>query len=149
MKKLLLLVIMLFAFSSVSAGTITSIQKTETADIGMDLNSIQVVRYNPPFYIIQVTEGQKNYATGKLGAANVQYFYDYKNQTIKTKWLNSYTSDNGTTFTKDEYTDTSLREVKPQTVAYFMANYAFFKAYGMFFSKDLQDRYGTTDPLTK
>lgn len=144
----MILALALFPIVSFAADTnFISIFKNDTVTVYMDMNNIQVIRYEPPYYIIQEQELHKNFGKGLYGTRFVQYFYDYNKQTIKMKYLQSYTNDGTHSWNEDEYLDTSIREVPKDTAAYMIANYAFYKSYGMFFSKELQEKYGTFDPI--
>ena len=128
---------------------IVGISKNMEFTIGIDTNSINVIRYDPPYYIISVDEYHQNFSKGLLGARKAQYFYNYKTREMETKTLKQYTSDGSSNFTEDEYYNTDLRPVREGTMAYLIGNYVFYKAYGMYFSKELQDQYGNRDVLKK
>lgn len=151
MKKLivLLLLVLCIPIAVFADGNrhIVGITKNMEYNVGIDTNSIKVVRYQPPFYIINVDEYHQNFSKGLLGARHAQYFYDYEKQEIETKTLSQYTSDGSSEFVEDEDYNTELRLVRKDTMGYLIANYVFYKAYGMYFSKELQDQYGKSDVL--
>ena len=131
MKKLLvlLLLVLCIPIAVFADGNrhIVGITKNMEYNVGIDTNSIKVVRYQPPFYIINVDEYHQNFSKGLLGAR--------------------HTSDGSSEFVEDEDYNTELRLVRKDTMGYLIANYVFYKAYGMYFSKELQDQYGKRDVL--
>ena len=153
MKKLvvLLLLVLCIPLAVFANGNrnIVGIVKNMEYNVGIDTNSIKVVRYQPPYYIINVDEYHQNFKDGILGARHAQYFYDYDKREMETKTLSQYTSDGSSEFVEDEYYNTDLQPVREGTMAYLVGNYVFYKAYGMYFSKDLQDQYGNRDALKK
>lgn len=153
MKKLVVLLLFVlcipFAILANDNRNLVGIAQNMEFNIAIDTNSIKVVRYQPPYYIINVDEYHQNFKDGILGARHAQYFYDYEKQKLETKTLNQYTSDGSSDFVEDEYYNTDLQPVREGTMAYLVGNYVFYKAYGMYFSKELQNQYGNSDVLKK
>lgn len=153
MKKLVVLLLFILciplAILANDNRNLVGIAQNMEFNIAIDTNSIKVVRYQPPYYIINVDEYHQNFKDGILGARHAQYFYDYEKQKLETKTLSQYTSDGSSDFVEDEYYNTDLQPVREGTMAYLVGNYVFYKAYGMYFSKELQNQYGNSDALKK
>ncbi len=153
MKKLVVLLLLVLciplAIFANDDRNIVDVARNMEYNVGIDVNSIKVVRYQPPFYIINVDEYHQNFKDGLLGARHAQYFYDYDKQEIEMKTISQYTSDGASDFVEDEYYNKDLRPVSRDSIGYLIGNYVFYKAYGMYFSKELQDQYGTRDVLKK
>lgn len=153
MKKLVVLLLFVLciplAIFANDNQNIVAITHNMEVSVGIDVNSIKVARYEPPYYIINVTEYHKNFAKGLWGMRESQYFFDYDKREIQTKTLKQYTSDGSSPFTEDEYYNTDLRTASDGSLAYLIGNYIFYKSYGMYFSQELQDKYGKTDVLKK
>ena len=153
MKKLVVLLLLMLciplAIFANDNRNIVGISHNMEVTVGIDLNSIKVIRYEPPYYVINVTEYHKNFAKGLLGMRESQYFFDYDKQEIQTKTLKQYTSDGSSNFVEDEYYNTDLRTAQKDSLAYLIGNYIFYKSYGMYFSQELQDKYGKSDVLKK
>ena len=153
MKKLVVLLLLVLciplAIFANDTRNVVGISHNMEVSVGIDLNSINVIRYEPPYYIVNVTEYHKNFAKGLWGMRTSQYFFDYNKQEIQTKTLKQYTSDGSSDFVEDEYYNTDLRTAQKDSLAYLIGNYIFYKSYGMYFSKELQDQYGNRDVLKK
>lgn len=151
MKKLLLFFICLFCIPTAIFASdnrnIVVIAHNVKVTVGIDLNSVNVIRYDPPYYVINVFEYYEDYSKGLLGARQAQYFFDYNTREIQRKTLNQYTSDGSTDFEEVEDYDTDLQMVSKDTGAYIIGNYLFYKAYGMYFSKEMQEKYLGRDVL--
>lgn len=151
MKKLFLLFVCLFCIPTAIFASdnrnIVVIAHDVKATVGIDLNSINVIRYEPPYYIINVHEYYKDFSKGLLEARQAQYFFDYNKREIQMKTLKRYTSDGSTNFEEVESYDTDLQMVPKGTGAYLIGNYLFYKAYGMYFSKEMQEKYLGRDAL--
>ena len=88
MKKLFLL-LMIFSLCTISAFAVSldelrnsperykHISADQTLDGYIEIPSINVTRYNPPYYIINATIYTVDYETNTIGKADATFFYDY------------------------------------------------------------------------
>ena len=51
------------------------------------MNTIQSVRYDPPYYIIRATVVTYDYANNTVQGYDNNFFYNFKAQTVKTQTL--------------------------------------------------------------
>ena len=179
MKKLFLL-LMIFSLCTISAFAVSldelrnsperykHISADQTLDGYIEIPSINVTRYNPPYYIINATIYTVDYETNTIGKADATFFYDYNRS---SEVLNKKISDNMLIFDEQEKNsgiqwkmtgltgynfDGSIYkpylqinptnpEFAPDTatfisLAYIAATYSFYKAYNMYFNP-LADQY--------
>lgn len=59
----------------------------DTTESYLDLNTIQSVRYDPPYYIIRATVITYDYAHNTVQGYDNNFFYNFKAQTVKTQTL--------------------------------------------------------------
>ena len=63
----------------------------DTTESYIDMNTIQSVRYDPPYYIIRATVVTYDYANNTVQGYDNNFFYNFKAQTVKTQTPVSYT----------------------------------------------------------
>ena len=88
MKKLFLL-LTIFSLFSMSAFAVSLdelrnspekyklVYSDSTSDHYVEIPSINVTRYNPPYYIINATMYMAEYETNIIGKTDTTFFYDY------------------------------------------------------------------------
>ena len=59
----------------------------DTTESYIDMNTIQSVRYDPPYYIIRATVVTYDYANNTVQGYDNNFFYNFKAQTVKTQTL--------------------------------------------------------------
>lgn len=59
----------------------------DTTESYLDMNTIQSVRYDPPYYIIRATVVTYDYANNTLQGYDNNFFYNFKSQSVKTQTL--------------------------------------------------------------
>lgn len=59
----------------------------DTTESYIDMNTIQSVRYDPPYYIIRATVVTYDYANNTLQGYDNNFFYNFKSQSVKTQTL--------------------------------------------------------------
>lgn len=59
----------------------------DTTESYIDMNTIQSVRYDPPYYIIRSTVVTYDYANNTVQGYDNNFFYNFKAQTVKTQTL--------------------------------------------------------------
>lgn len=140
----------------------------QTLDEYVEIPSINVTRYNPPYYIINATFYTVEYETNTIAKVDSTFFYDYNRS---SEVLNKKISDNMLIFDEQEknsgiqwkmtgltgynfdgsiyspylYINPANSEFSPQeapitSLGYMAATYSFYKAYNMYFNP-LADQY--------
>ena len=61
----------------------------DTTESYVDMNSIQSIRYDPPYYIIKATVVTYDYTTNVASGYENKFFYNFKAQTVKTQTLST------------------------------------------------------------
>lgn len=121
MKKILfgILFFIIQGFITVSAVSINDLQNMSryikmegsiTQDVYIDRNSVAVVRYDPPFYIIQGTTIGVYYNDNKILTMKTKFYYDYLLQEIQYQYIqgNEYTF-NGDNIATIDFQEKTLR----------------------------------------
>lgn len=109
----------------------------------LDIESVAVRRYDPPYYTIDITTYTFDYINQFGMVKKNRYFYDYKRQTISWQILNVGLCDEQGNIDIEERTEpltTELIPIKIPSPGYLVAEFAFTKSYGMPFSIQLQKR---------
>ena len=174
MKKLFLL-LAIFSLFTMSAFAVSldelrnsperykHIYADQTLDGYIEIPSINVTRYNPPYYIINATIYIIQYKTNIISKADHTFFYDYnrssevlnkkisdsmlifdeleKNSGIQRKMtgLTSYNFD-GSIYKPYRQISSTNPKFAPKTatiasLGYLAATYSFYKAYNMYFNQ--------------
>ena len=179
MKKLFLLlaIFSLFTMSAFaisldelrnSPGRYKHIYADQTLDGYIEIPSINVTRYNPPYYIINATIYIVQYETNTISKADSTFFYDYNrsSEVLKKKlsnnmlileeqeknsgiqWKASGLTDyhfDGSIYMPYLYINPANPKFSPKeapitSLGYMAATYSFYKAYNMYFNP-LADQY--------
>ena len=134
----------------------------QTLDGYVEIPSINVTRYNPPYYIINATIYVVQYKTNTIGKTDATFFYDYNrsSEVLKKKFSNNmlileeqkknsgiqwkmsgaagYNFD-GSIYSPYRHVNPTSHKFAPQaapipSLSYMAATYSFFKAYTMYFN---------------
>ena len=179
MKKLFLL-LMIFSLCTISAFAVSldelrnsperykHISADQTLDGYIEIPSINVTRYNPPYYIINATIYTVDYETNTIGKADATFFYDYNrsSEVLKKELpdnmliLEEQEKNSGIQWKLSGLTDYhfdgsidrpylhinsgdpmfSPEEAPITSLGYMAATYSFYKSYNMYFNP-LADNY--------
>lgn len=103
----------------------------------MDISSTEVVRYEPPFYIIRGTVFRENYSNGDISSLTCTFFYNYDSQNVKYtyKKVAKYSEGGMETYSK-EIQDSTPKNLPEYSTLGMAANFFFFKNYNILFYKD-------------
>lgn len=110
-----------------------------------DLNSVNVVRYHPPYYVIDITVYVIDYFNQHTLAVIERFYYNYDKQTMRFKFtkIADASAEDGTSqldntepMPETAYTTNTLPTIKKYSSQYFIGEIAFMKAYRMFFTKE-------------
>lgn len=115
-----------------------------------DLDSVNVVRYNPPYYAIDITEYTIDYVNQATFASLVRFYYNYDKQTMRFILIKAApaSSEDGTS--KLDNVPIYFNTIYPSNIKtinncplaekysgnYLLGEIAFLKAYHMFFTKE-------------
>ena len=142
MKKLLLTILcVLICPLAVSAVNYVQISKNIESAVFVDNDSISVIRYAPPYYVIQCDERIHSFTMGKWAQITSQYLYDYDNQIIKKRYVSMKARKEDSSWS-NPFKYTKIANVSKYQVNWWVANYIFTKAYNMYFSPEMQAEYG-------
>ena len=173
MKKLFLL-LTIFSLFTMSAFAVSldelrnsperykHVYADQTLDGYVEIPSINVTRYNPPYYIINATMYIVQYETNTIGKADSTFFYDYNrsSEVLKKKlsnnmlileeqeknsgiqWKASGLIDyhfDGSIYRPYVHINPANPKFSPQVVpitslGYMAATYSFYKSYNMYFN---------------
>lgn len=100
----------------------------------LDLNSIEVLRYDPPFYAIKVNDIYWPYDTDQFYLVTPTiYLYNFNTKVVKrnTEKTIFYSQSDGSYL--ETRNDFASYDVSPTTNAGYEADYVFFKYYGIHF----------------
>ena len=103
----------------------------------LDTDTVNVVLYNPPSYIIDAEYISRNANISTDTITKVRFYYDLTTKTIQYKTLMVLKRSNLTHgWIQENYNDseTISQDILPNSNEYYMANVAFKKAYGMYFN---------------
>lgn len=115
---------------------------TPKSTVYVDTSSINVIRYEPPYYVIQVNDYFVNYEYGIIKLCVDQYFYNYSDRTIERKVIDGYAYTSHGTIESHTHDRTGLIDLPDHSVGWDIGNYIFHKSYNMYFSPELQERFG-------
>lgn len=115
-----------------------------------DVDSVNVVRYNPPYYVIDITEYTIDYVNQATIASLLRFYYNYDKQTMRFILIKAApaSSEDGTS--KLDNVPIYFNSIYPSNIKtidkcplvekysgnYLLGETAFFKAYHMFFTKE-------------
>lgn len=138
----------ILAMVPVSANMVRVNDNREVELLNMDLDSVQVLMYNPPNYIIQFKLKGQDTRLQIVDELTIRMYYDYDKQEMKSQLLSIggamyHGSQRGPwmEFPRNE----PLEDAPSESGRAFMGNLAFYKAYHMYFYKSWQDAYGVED----
>lgn len=115
----------------------------------LDLNSVKVVRYDPPFYVIEGDILVEDYESGKNYLFSEKYFYDYNRRSVKYKIPYTYLEREGDWVLASTDIDGKLHEVNIGTQAGNVADALFYWCYKMYFYEQSQQNFiksGSKEP---
>lgn len=144
MKKFMLfLILWTSTFSIVNANPFSEnpdryalINRSEITDVFVDKTSIRVIRYDPPYYIIEADSIFAYYDKRAIDRAIERYFYNMKLKTIKSQTLYFIGYDEmGNEMERVPRTEVKLEEEKKGTVGWAVGDYIFAETYGKPFSR--------------
>lgn len=133
MKKIfvLLLVMVCSLFTPVLATDFVKVSSDMTKDWYIDIDSVNVVRYEPPFYTIDAIVKNVNLERGSVVLDKFRFFYDINTKEMKLS-MTEGSRDNGNTW---ESTPIRKAVYMPKgSHGYNIGEAAFYKAYLMWFS---------------
>lgn len=145
-KKILLCTLLLTLLFSISVSasflSISNRYRKVSANINtttyLDMDSIQLVRSDPPYYVIEGNIFKENYETSWIGKIKVKFFYDYRNKIMKAKFENGAVYDQNGRYLYPEAFNISrknLQEVLKTTIGRQIGNICFRKLYGIYFDE--------------
>lgn len=141
MRKILMILVAIVSLSTsiVCAQHFVGFQQNITTESYIDLDSVAVKKYAPPYYIIEVTYGHKLLGQQEIYAIRERFLYDYDRQEIKVSHVAQNHKDKYGNWTGwVDYATREPADVQPGTIGYTLANLAFYKAYHMVFNKEFQ-----------
>ena len=137
----------LVAIVSLSTGIVYSqnfvkFQQSITTEHYIDLDSVTVQKYEPPYYVIDVTYGYKLLGPQEVYAIRERFLYDYDRQEAKYCFMAKNHKDKyGNWSGWVDIANKAPTDVTPGTIGYALANLAFYKAYHIAFNKEFQVKY--------
>lgn len=106
----------------------------DTTESYVDMNSIQSIRYDPPYYIIKATVVTYDYTTNVASGYENKFFYNFKAQTVKAQTLSTLLYDDKGLPTKQIILpDPAVNACDRYSVNGKAADNAFFTCYSMTF----------------
>lgn len=125
------------SFLSADSVAYFKIGKTNTMDIYMNFWQSNVLRYDPPFYIIRGNVIYEDYEYGNIVSITYNFMYDYNRQTILAKPIlaTSYDAAGNILKTMDLTQDKTMR-IERNTPEGHAADMYFLKNYRMLFYKN-------------
>lgn len=139
MKKILLTLVCALLFPlCASAVNYVQISANMESAAFVDNDSISVIRYAPPYYVIQCDERFHDFGEGAWYQATTQYLYDYNTRIIKKRYVSIRRKMDNMPWTNPYTKYDKVDEVKEKQIQWWVANYIFNKAYNIYFSPELQ-----------
>lgn len=128
-KKLILAFICIISISSISNATnYVQIGASSQEELYVDKDSINVVRYQPPYYVIDTSSMVQSYSKGNEVYANLRFFYNYDTKEMKFQVLSDdYHPIRDVDSNKDYVTGEYQK-------AYLIGIYTFYNAYNIKFN---------------
>lgn len=117
---------------------------TDITSSFIDTNSIQSIRYDPPFYIIRATVLTYDYSRNETIGFENNFYYNFTEQTVKAQLVSSYAyDDKGNALVQKCYDNQDVNLCDRNSVNGSAANKAFFNCYNMtFYHKFIQKKDG-------
>lgn len=136
MKKVLVMLLVmvgLLAVPNVSlAANWVTVNRKIDSEYAIDLDSVRVIRYDPPFYVIEDIERLTKYSGGSIEGI-YRYFYDYDNKEVRRQDIALRDVGDSWTYAVDVGAERPPEIAKEGTIGEVLANLAFQKAYNMRF----------------
>ncbi len=141
-KKILSAVIVLTAATCIMASAMffddnpryIQVGHDDTTESYIDMNSIQPIRYDPPYYMIKATVITYDYTTNTATGYENNFFYNFKNQTVKTQTISTLLYDEkGLPSTQIILANPEVQPCDRYSVNGKAADNAFFNCYSMTF----------------
>ena len=133
MKKIfvLLLVMVCSLFTPVLATDFARVSSDITQDWYIDIDSVNVIRYEPPLYTIDAVVKHIDLEKGSIVLYRFRFFYDIDTKEMKLSMMER-SRDDGNTW---DYIPNRKAAYMPKgTHGYTVGDAAFYKAYRMWFS---------------
>ena len=109
----------------------------DTTESYIDMNTIQSVRYDPPYYIIRATVVTYDYANNTVQGYDNNFFYNFKAQTVKTQTLGDVSYDlQGNVLSTSALPNPEVKTTDRLSVNGHAANRAFRTCYDMNFFQE-------------
>lgn len=133
MKKVfvLLLVMVCSLFTPVSATDFVKVSSNIMSDWYIDVDSVNVVRYEPPLYTIDAVVKHVSLERGVVVLYKSRFFYDINTKEMKISTTEG-SLDNGNTW--DVLPDRQVMDISKGSNGYNTGNAVFYTAYRMWFS---------------
>lgn len=149
MKKILLLLlfsILPFSLSLASFLDNSAAYEKVSSDISsegyVNKNSWKVIRYDPPYYIIQGDIITNFFDNNSIIYGTYNFYYDLNKQVMKIKVIAIKTYDtNGNLISDSGNLPLSLENVNSNSNGWVIGNYYFYRAYNVFFDRLLNYEY--------
>lgn len=107
----------------------------------LDVNSIQSVRYDPPYYIIRATIVTYDYSRNTTTGLENNFFYNFNAQTVKAQLISSCAYDDaGNPTGQQAYTGQEVNACDRHSVNGTAADKAFFNCYSMTFYQNFSTK---------
>lgn len=132
---MLALLVLVSSFQDISYADRHFVQvgKNMYAELSLDINSVQVIRNAPPFYVVRADDKMTNYDTKSEAIMTKEYFYDYSTKKISLRYLFGVSKDSkgnrGVYTFRESDPKGRIREVKPETTDEIMARRVFKVAF--------------------
>lgn len=108
----------------------------------IDMDSVNVVRYDPPYYEIEATTYYFDYVLHSGLKRSMLFYYDYDKQTIAYQLQSLYECDEDGNVGRGGHSSIkTIIPFKKYSPGYCAGEFAFVKAYGVFFTKELLFMY--------
>lgn len=118
----------------------------DTTESFIDMNSIQSIRYDPPYYMIRATVITYDYATNTATGYENNFFYNFKSQTVKAQTLSNLQYDEkGVPLTQTVFPNPEVSLCDRYSVNGKAADNAFFNCYSMTFYHTFTKQYTKAD----
>ncbi|MGE1061409.1 hypothetical protein NXG27_02040 [Megasphaera paucivorans] len=141
-KKILALLVTFLAIGSMLVSAMffddnpryIQVGHSDTTISYMDMNSIQSIRYDPPFYMIRATVITYDYTRNTATGFENNFFYNFNAQTVKAQLIGAYSYDTiGKAVSRQQFDGQDPNLCDQYSVNGIAANKAFFNCYNMTF----------------
>lgn len=149
MKKILLLLlfsILPFSLSIASfldnSDAYEKVSSNISSEGYVNKNSWKVIRYDPPYYIIQGDIISNSFDNNPIVCGTYNFYYDLDKQIMQVKAITIKAYDaNGNLISNSGNTPFPLENVDSNSVGWIIGNYYFYRAYNVFFDRLLNYEY--------